>query len=86
MKTSKIEVLPLDSKYYSTEIRLKLNGNGWDFEGTDAGITIWADGDNPSIRELEKGYYSDDGMNHVETEEAYRLAMAIVKALKNENF
>lgn len=82
MRIGKIQLTPLPTKHYSTEIQVEVGGNGWDEEGRNFLISISGAGSKPSVREYEKGYYPEDGMNHVESEEHYELATLIMEALR----
>jgi len=82
MKIGRVKLKELPSKHYSTDIEVEVGGNGWDEEGKMFRIDICGSGTNPSCREYQKGYYPEDGMDHVESEEHYQLAMIILKALR----
>jgi len=82
VRIGKLKLKELPSKHYSTEIEVEVGGNGWDEGGTMFRIYICGSGTEPSLREYEKGYYPDDGMDHVESEEHYKLAMIIMEALR----
>lgn len=81
MKIEELRLEPLSSKHYSTDITVK-TGNGWDKSGPTFTISLSGMGTKPSVREYEKGYGPDDGMNHVESEELYELATIILEALR----
>jgi len=78
---SKIELTPLEGKHYQTELQVWVNGNNWDDDGLPFQIAIAGTGTKPSIRELEKGYYPDEGMNHVESKEHLMLAEFVLEAI-----
>jgi len=82
IRVGHIQIEPLSSKHYSTNLSVEVGGNGWDKGGYRFTITISGVGTQPSIREYEKGYYEDDGMNHVESQEHYELAVVIMDALR----
>jgi len=68
-----IELKPLDSKYYETELVLT-------FEHLRDPIYIRLAGmptGYPSEREVENGWEPEDGMNHVEDELVYQVALSI---------
>lgn len=72
--TDRAEIEPLDGKYYGTRIRFR--------EGS---IEIWMV--NPvggaSVRERGSGWEPGDGMDHVEYEGDYRLAVFLRDCLNN---
>lgn len=69
------KLLPLQGKYYGTKIELK----------SGALIEVWVGNQNgnykASPREIETGWTSDIGFDHVETGDDYNIAVAIVKTL-----
>lgn len=79
MKIDKVELEPLRSKWYSTRIEVTA-------EGKPFSIEVSGTGSSPSPREYENGYFPDEGMDHVESDEVYRMALVIMEALKKEDF
>lgn len=79
MKIDKVELEPLRSKWYSTKIEVVAEGKLFSIEVRGAGSS-------PSPREYENGYLPDEGMDHVESDEVYRMALVIMEALRKENF
>lgn len=69
------KLLPLKGKYYGTKIELKSGDI----------IEVWVGHQKknykPSPREIENGWTSDIGFDHVETEDDYNIAVAIIKTL-----
>jgi hypothetical protein len=69
------EVVPLEGKYYGTEVLTGRNS------GT---IKIWTYGvrhpATGSVREIARGWEPEDGMDHVETAEDYANARLIATA------
>jgi len=84
-RIGEVKLEELSSKHYSTDIKVEVGGKRWDEGGRLFHIGIYGIGTTPSHREYEKGCYSDDDMNHVESEEHYQLAMIIMKALRDYN-
>jgi len=78
---TKIELTPLRGKHYETQLTVWVGGNDWDSDGTPLQISIAGMGSRPSVRELERGYYTDEGMNHVESKEHLLVAEAILEKL-----
>ena len=74
----KVTLIPLEGKYYSTE--LLVEDENW--EGsvyiTVAGHPTWT----PSPREIENGWEPDYGMDHVEDHGTYNVALIIKEALE----
>jgi len=82
-KVNKIRLVPLEGKYYSTEIDLYVDGDGWTSDGYAMRVVVCGGSHSgPSQREYERGYYTDEGMNHVESKAAYDIALAICEALR----
>ena len=79
MKVLHVGISPLPSKHYYTEVIVKLVGS----KGL-ANMRIEISGyyPEPSRRELENGWESEFGMDHVENEAHLVLAEMIVEALK----
>lgn len=82
MRIGKVKLEPLESKHYSTRVIVEVGGNGYDEEGPYFTVEISGTGSRPSTREYEKGYYPEDGMGHVESEEHMYLATRILEALR----
>lgn len=80
----KIKLRPLGLKHYDTQIEVEVGGDGWDEEGEFFLVSISGTGSKPSVREYEKGYYPEDGMDHVESQEHYELATLIMEALRKK--
>ena len=78
---TKVELTPLKGKHYETQLTVWVGGNNYDYEGVPFRISIAGMGSLPSVRELEKGYYTDEGMNHVESKEHLLIAEAILEKL-----
>jgi len=76
---------PLRSKYYSTELIVWVGRNSWDKVGVPMRVSISGAGSCPSTREYERGYDPDEGMDHVESEEAYQLVKIIMEALRKHS-
>lgn len=79
-------VLPLDGKYYGTKIRVR---NPTCPNETDE-IKVWFPDHfaKPfaSEREIANGWTPEDGHDHVEDAQSYRLACIIAEALTKEGF
>jgi len=78
---TKVELTPLRSKHYETQLTVWVGGNGWDNDGIPFTLSIAGMGTKPSVRELERGYYTDEGMNHVESKEHLLIAEAVLEKL-----
>ena len=85
-RIGKVQLKPLPSKHYSTDVEVEVGGNGWDELGRTFRIEICGTGSKPSVREYERGYCAEEGMNHVESEEHYYLASVILEALRKANY
>lgn len=77
MKLESIEIKPLESKHYSTDIDVVF------YDGSFCGVSVFGRGFYPSERELLNGWEPEDGLNHVETGVVYEVAQVIEKALKD---
>lgn len=77
MKLESIEIKPLKSKHYSTDINVVFS------DGSFCGVSVFGEGFYPSERELLNGWEPEDGLNHVETDVVYEVAQVIEKALKD---
>lgn len=75
-KVTSVDLQPLESKHYSTEIDLSFDG----FES--CGVQVFGRSRKPSARELDSGWDPEWGMDHVETEVVYEVARVIEQALK----
>ena len=73
----------LENKHYDTRIRVWLDGDHYESLGQEFLISISGLGVSPSYRELEREYYPEEGMNHIESEQHLFLAQEIIKALSN---
>lgn len=82
MKVKSVELKPLSSKHYSTEVSVYVE----DAFGQEyvVSVEIYGYFPAPSQRELDRGWEIDYGMDHVETHAEYTIALAIVKALKGK--
>jgi len=56
----KAELLPLEGKHYETVVIVWVDNRPFK-------VSISGEGSSPSERELEVGYTSEEGMNHVES-------------------
>lgn len=81
MRVTRVKLETLETKHYSTNVTVWLDGDGWTTDGTPFSISISGYGKKPSDRELEKGYDVYEGMNHVESEEHLAIARAILQQL-----
>lgn len=77
MKIEKVVLEELRGKYYSTEIVAYTEGH----DPTYISIVGYGNG-KPSQRELDRGYNEDYGMDHVESDSSYQVALKILEALK----
>lgn len=80
MKIKSVTLEPLRGKHYSTDIIVEVYDE-WGC-ANDIVITISGYYPSPSQREIDKGWEPDDGMDHVETEAEYGLALIIKEALE----
>ena len=78
---TKVELTPLRGKHYETQLTVWVGGNNYDYEGVPFNISISGMGSLPSVRELENGYHTDEGMDHVESKEHLLIAEAILEKL-----
>lgn len=80
MKFKSVTIKPLSWKHYETELVVEV----YDQFGfsNDVSISISGDYPAPSQRELDNGWEPDDGMDHVETEAEYVVALIIKEALE----
>lgn len=80
MKIKSVTLEPLRGKHYSTDLVVEV----YDDFGfpNDIVITISGYYPSPSKREIDKGWEPDDGMDHVETQAEYALALIIKEALE----
>lgn len=78
---TKVELSPLKSKHYATQLIVWVGGNGYDNDGIPFSVSITGMGTSPSVRELEKGYYIDEGLDHVESKEHLLIAESILEKL-----
>jgi hypothetical protein len=79
MNVVAVNLRPLPSKHYSTEIGLVVNLDGHNYN-----LYIEISGYAPvaSTREIARGWDPEDGMDHTESEAHYRIAKAICACLK----
>jgi len=80
MKIKSVTLDPLQGKHYSTELVVEVYDEGG--FPNDLFISICGYYPKPSQREIDKGWEPDDGMDHVETEAGYVLALIIKEALE----
>jgi len=80
VKVKSVTLEPLRDKHYSTDLVVEV----YDQMGFPNDILISISGyyPAPSQRELDKGWEPDYGMDHVETEAEYCLALVIKEALE----
>ena len=71
-----IGILPLDSKHYSTRIEAYLP------DGEFIGVEVFGYNHKPSTREIEHGWDPDEGMDHVEGDKVYSVALKIRELLE----
>lgn len=74
-KIDSVELLPLPSKHYSTEVEVYVNNRYFR-------VDVCGYGPKPSKRELDNGWIPEYGMDHVESEEHLFLANLIKEALE----
>lgn len=67
----RVELKPLDSKYYSTELSVEF------VDGDTVHIELSGYSPKPSLREIERGWEPECGMDHVESEKTYYVATLI---------
>lgn len=82
MKIKDVILEPLESKHYLTEVVVYVedaHGREW-----TVGVDIHGYYPNPSQREFDDGWEPDRGMDHVETEAEYKIALAVAEALKGK--
>lgn len=77
MKLKSIEIKPLESKHYSTDVSVVF------YDGSFCMVSVFGSGFYPSERELLNGQEPDYGLDHVETDIVYEVAQVIEKALKD---
>ena len=82
MKIKSVTLEPLRFKHYATEIIVEV----YDEFGFPNDMCVSVSGyfPSPSQREIDKGWEPDYGMDHVETEAEYKIALAIVEALNGK--
>lgn len=80
MKIVSVELKPLPSKHYHTEIDVTVEDASEN--RYKIGVDVYGYFPEPSQRELDNGWDIDYGMDHVETHAEYTIALAIVEALK----
>lgn len=80
MKIKSVTLEPLRGKHYHTEILVEVYDE-WGMPN-DIWINISGYYPSPSQREIDKGWEPDDGMDHVETQAEYGLALIIKEALE----
>ena len=82
MKIKSVSLEPLKFKHYATEILVEV----YDEFGFPNDLYISISGYSPkaSQREVDKGWEPDYGMDHVESEAGYKVALAIVEALNGK--
>ena len=78
-----VEVEPLPSKYYETELHVKAR-NG--YCNSTIRISISGYSYPPSVREVNRGWDAEHGMDHVEGEIQYKIALAIAEALEDKSW
>ena len=71
------EIEPLKGKHYSTKVSIQLPN------GEYIGVEVYGCNKNPSQREIDNGWEPDYGMDHVEGDKVYEVAIKI-KALLEE--
>ena len=66
MKVTKLELADLPYKHYSTDLYVTVEND----EGEEYGFTVRISGygPKPSSREFDRGWDSEEGMDHVESE------------------
>jgi hypothetical protein len=72
-----VEIAPLKGKHYSTNVEADI-GN---FENIV--VEIYGQNRKPSQREIDNGWEPDDGMEHVEGDKVYEVALRIIGLLKD---
>ena len=77
MKITKIELVDLPIKHYSTDVLVTVENEGEDYEFK---ISILGCGPKPSYRELERGWEPDWGMDHVESDIHLFLAQRLMES------
>lgn len=80
MKIKEVFLRELEGKHYSTEVSVVVEDEKGEVYA--CGVEIYGYFPKPSYREYMKGWEPDMGMDHVETEAEYKIALAIVDALK----
>jgi hypothetical protein len=77
-----VEVLPLESKHYSTDVRVEVKGS----VGKHYSLIVSISGyyPVPSAREIQRGWEPDWGMDHTESSAHWFIARTIEKALRGE--
>jgi hypothetical protein len=80
VKIKEVTLEPLRSKHYTTDLTVRLMNS--DLEVFRYNISISGYSSTPSVRETDRGWEPDDGMNHVEGQEHHILALIIKEALE----
>lgn len=82
MKIKEVFLKELEGKHYSTEVCIFVD----DFSGKIYPFRIDLCGyyPQPSFREYMSGWEPEMGMDHVENEAQYKIALAIVDALEGK--
>lgn len=78
MKIKSVDILPLKGKYYSTEMIVHIQDN------PSVLISLATSYERkPSLREIERGWEKEEGMDHTEGENTYKIALLILSFLEN---
>ena len=77
-----VEVLPLPLKHYSTDIRVEIEDESREIYPFTISISGYFP--IPSEREIDHGWDSDCGMDHVESSAHLFLARLVEKAMRSK--
>lgn len=72
-----VYIMPLDCKYYDTQMVVLFD------DGEKLHISVSGYSSNPSVREINRGWERDHGMDHVEGVKAYKTAQLILRVLES---
>lgn len=80
VKVKEVFLKELQGKHYTTEVAVVVEHE--DGSVYLLGVDVYGYFPRPSQREIDKGWEPDYGVDHVESEAEYKVALAIVEALK----
>jgi hypothetical protein len=81
MKVVDVNILPLESKHYSTDLSVDVDVDGHIYTML---VSISGYAPRASIREVDRGWEPDWGMDHIESETHFALAHMIASSLADQ--